>query len=268
MSWLDSIVNRKGFFHHPDTPQEEKDFYLLHKETIPRLLQIGENFIQSDGVLSHRSLPRGKTELGTGAKFLHRGFYCPSPALDLWISNAKRGKILVRPSERSHITNRYVFDTSGRLLFLDTYSEDKMLSSEYLLYLDSAIYGVTVGMDGRLDCVSEELYENGRLESYICAYYSWYGQDADCWKMDCEQYFYDELGLLDWELWELDYGIEMVAPSGLIRHSRFRFARKDGWLESFIRIDPDGTPPENACVIQVKVKRKADVIRSDSSSAI
>lgn len=76
----------------------------------------------------------------------------------------------MRQSVRSRITNRYVYDSSNRLTFVDNYIDGKMVSAEYLLYQDGIIYGVTVGMSGRIVCVSEELFLANRLESYICAY--------------------------------------------------------------------------------------------------
>ena len=257
MNLQDMMYNRKGFIHHPETPPEDKAFYVHHKSKAHQLLQIGKDFIDNEGVLSHRSLPRGKEEFGSNSKYLHRGVYCPSPVLDILISNSKRGKILVRPSNRSHITNRYVYDTSGRLLFLDDYIDDKMVSSEYLIYVENFIYGVTIGMNGKVLSVSEEVYNNGILEDYICAYFAEDTTGLYCFEMHCEKYYYDQLGLLDWSYYMLYYSWEQLAPSGFIEHKRFRFTREDGWLKSFYRVNHDGSPIAGSAVTQIKMKRKA-----------
>ena len=257
MNWREIGRNRRGFVHHPETPPEDKAFYIRYKERARQLLEIGERFIESEGVLSHRSIVRGKEELGTKSKHLHRGVYCPSPVLDILITNSKRGKILIRPSERSNITNRYVYDKADRLIFTDNYFDGKMASAEYLLYEDNTVYGVTVGMSGRLVSISEEQYSEGRLESYLCAYYSGEKYNYYCRQLDCEKYGYDEQGLLDWDYYQIHYEWEAVAPSGFIKHDRYRFVREDGWLKSFTRIDIDGTPVDGSCVNEIKLKRKA-----------
>lgn len=257
MNWMENVYNRKGFIHHPDTPQEDKDFYIYHKEKARQLLQIGEKFINEEGILSHRSMPRGKEELGTKSKHLHRGIYCPSPVLDILITNAKRGRILVRPSERSKISNRYVYDEFGKLIFIDNYIDDKMISSEYLLYQDNTIYGVEVGMSGRIICVSEEQYAQGKLICYIRAYNYGAGNTTECGQLDCEKYHYDDVGLLDWDYYQLDYGCECIAPSGFIDHKRFRFIRKDGMLKGFYLVNNDGSTIEGSFVNEIKMNRKA-----------
>lgn len=257
MNLQDMMYNRKGFIHHPETPAEDKEFYNYHKGKARHLLQIGKAFIDSEGVLSYRSAPHGKEELSTSSKFLHRGVYCPSPVLDILITNSSRGRILVKPTDRSHITNRYVYDASGKLSFLDNYIEDKMVSSEYLVYQDNLIYGITVGMGGKILSVSEEKYTNRVLENYICAFYAEDGTGLNCLQMDCEQYIYDQCGLLDWNYYQLYYSWENVAPSGFIEHKRYRFARENGMLKSFFRVNNDGTPFVGSTVNEIKLKRKA-----------
>lgn len=34
------------------------------------------------------------TEYGRGGEFFHRGYYCPSPILDIIVGNANRGKLI------------------------------------------------------------------------------------------------------------------------------------------------------------------------------
>ena len=257
MNWQEIMYNRKGYVHHPDTPPGDKDFYIQHKETVRKLLHVGERFITREGVMAQRSLPRGKEELCVKSKLLHRGFYCPSPVLDVLITNSKRGRILVKPTERSHITNRYVYDTSNRLCFVDNYIDDIMVSSEYLIYEDNVIYGVTVGMNGALISVSEEQYLNERIKSYICAFYSGEEYKKRCYQMNYEEYHYDEQGLLDWDYYEIHYGWEDIAPSGFIKHNRYRFVREDGWLKSFTLVNNDGTPISGSVVEDIKIKRRA-----------
>lgn len=264
MNWQEIVNNRKGFIHHPETPLEDKNFYYQYKGKTHELLKIGESFVMSQGVVSHRSIIRGKEELGTNSRNLHRGVYCPSPVLDILITNSKRGKILIRPTEKSNITNRYVYDTSDKLIFIDNFIDDKTVSSEYLIYHDNIIYGITIGMSGRLISVSEEQYSKDRIESYICAFYSGEEHQMCCHQMDCEKYYYDKYGLMDWDYYQIYYGWEKVAPSGFIKHNRFRFERENGWLKSFTLVNNDGTPISGSFVNGIKMKRKAKVYSTDS----
>lgn len=257
MNWQDMQYNRRGFIHHPDTPQEDKIFYFQQKEEVCRLLIMGENFVKGEGVRSYRSIPCGKEELGSKSKYLHRGVYCPSPVLDILITNAKRGSILVRPNSKSRITNRYVYDIDDRLIYIDNYIDGKMVSSEYILYRDGDIYGITIGTSGILICISKEHYTNKRLESYLCAFYSRESQNFGCHHMDYEKYDYDEQGLLDWDYYQIYYGWEKVAPSGFVKHTRYRFARKDGCLSSFTQVNIDGTPISGSYVNEINLKRQA-----------
>lgn len=257
MNWKEIAYNRKGFLHHPETPTEDILFYHRSKEKAQKLLQIGESFICNEGVLSYRSIVRGKEELGTQSRYLHRGVYCPSPVLDILLVNSKRGKVLVRPTNRSRITNRYVYDTSNRLIFVDNYIDDKMVSSEYLIYRDNVHYGITVGMNGKLVCISEEQYSNGHIESYVYALYSGEEHQMRCYQMDCEKYYYDECGLADWDYYQIHYDWETVAPSGFIKHNRYRFAREDGWLKSFTLVNNDGTLICGSLANEIRIKRKA-----------
>lgn len=256
MNWRQTMYDRKGFLHHHETPAEDKLFYAEHKVKAIRLLDIAECFLRDDGVRTQRSISRGKDQLGAMSRNLHRGVYCPSPVLDILITNSKRGKILVRPSEKSRITNRYIYDTAGKLIIADNYTDNKMISSEYLLYQDCFVYGITIGMSGRLVCVSEEQYQDRRLVSYICAYYSEEGNKAACYQMDCELFRYDDLGLMDWDYYQLHYGWENIAPSGFVKHNRYRFVRKDGHLHAFYRVNIDGTPLDESFLSEIKGKRK------------
>ncbi|MBQ3505016.1 MAG: hypothetical protein IJA75_10005 [Oscillospiraceae bacterium] len=257
MNWQEIQYNRRGFIHHPDTPEEDKFFYCQQKEEACHYLLIAESFIKGEGVLSYRSIPHGKEELGSKSRYLHRGVYCPSPVLDILITNAKRGKVLVRPNARSNITNRYVYDVSGRLLYVDNYIDGKMVSSEYILYQEDNIYGITIGTSGSLICISKEQYTDKRLENYLCAYYSREDGHLCCHQLDYERYDYDEYGLRDWDYYQIYFGWEKVAPSGFVKHNRYRFTRKEGYLSTFTQINIDGSPIPESYANEIKLKRKA-----------
>jgi hypothetical protein len=258
MEWEHQMGNHKGFLHHPETDDDDRQFYIQQKEIAYQLLEIGRHFVEHDGVLHHRSIPCSREELAVGAKYLHRGAYCPSPVLDLLITNTKRGKILRRPSPRSKISNRFIFDASGKLLYTDNYLFDgKLGSSEYLLYEGDTVYGVTLAQFGGIVSVSRERYAQGRIVSYDCAYYAPGLAGIECFQMFCERYHYDDIGLLTWEYYQLHFSFEAVATSGFVKHERFRFTREDGRLTSFIPVTPEGKPMEDYEPTVVRSPRKA-----------
>ena len=74
--------------------------------------------------------------------------------------------------------------------------------------------------------------------------------------MDCELFRYDDLGLMDWDYYQLHYGWENIAPSGFVKHNRYRFVRKDGHLHAFYRVNIDGTPLDESFLSEIKGKRK------------
>lgn len=246
----------KGLYHHPQTPPKDKAFYIQKKDRAIVLLRMGERFL-ADDVAEHRSISCLRAEFGANSRNLHRGVYCPSPVLDILVRNAKRGKILLRPTERSNITNRYVYDGTGRLSFIDNYLDGKMVSSEYLLYDENIVYGITIGMSGRIVCISEEHYSNSRIESYLCAYYSPDGENVRCHHMVCENYQYDECGFAYWDHYQIYFEWAQAGVDGLIQHKRYRFWREDGWLKAYTRVNIDGTPIDGSIMNEIKVKRKA-----------
>lgn len=55
-----------------------------------------------------------------GARYLHRGYYCPSPFRDILISNARRGRLLKRPTSRSTPSHRYFFDSDNKMMIAES----------------------------------------------------------------------------------------------------------------------------------------------------
>ena len=107
-----------------------------------------------------------RTEWAVGST-LHRGFYCPSPVYDLLVGNVKRGVIRkngIPVENRSHV---YGFDEAGRLLWCKSLYNAKAAYTEYLTYCDSRIFGVTVSEQGEVMSLTEEVYAEGRIVSYL-----------------------------------------------------------------------------------------------------
>ena len=256
LDWKSFMYDR-NVCNEPTSAMLTDAFFCDQYDKAIQLLEIGKKFIADEGAIAHRSIPRGKEELGIQSRYLHRGAYCPSPVLDLLITNAKRGKILVRPNARSKITNRYVFDLSGKLAFIDNYIDEKMVSSEYLIYKMNTVYGITIGMSGRMMCVSEEEYLGERILRYTRAFYSDGKESMYCYQIDSEKYDYDDTGLANWDYMQIYFSNEDVCPKALMKHNRYYFTKADGFLKSFTQTHHNGIPIANGVENKVDIKRKA-----------
>ena len=181
------------------------------------------------------------------ARYLHRGFFCPSPVQDLIVNNARRGKIIARPTERSRISHRYLFDTSGQLLIAKALLPNGTYKTEYLVYEHNSVYGFAFDAWGTLVGLSEEQYENGKLKNYFCA--SCFNHEGDnidlgITNMHYEAYHYDEIGLHDVEFYfitppvMMHNGCENIDE--LMQGSRYRFVREHGYLIGLYAVKLNG----------------------------
>lgn len=177
--------------------QQQSEIYqsyhkLLDQESF-RLYGVMQRFLLQ--LESIRASCLGQTirqEMAVQCRYLHRGFYCPSPVFDLIVGNSRRGRILKKPSKRSSPAFTYGFDSNGKL----QWSRDHLTNTyEYLIYEDEKIYGLSVGEDSNYCTLSEETYQGKKLVSfYVVHYYDMLPRPCI---MDAEIYQYDEEGLSD-----------------------------------------------------------------------
>ena len=119
--------------------RESKEYQSLcskRRTECERLISIGKECLQS--VRDHHA-----EILGSAVRFeyaaagdIHRGFYCPSPVLDIVIGNVHRGRILKRVTARSKISHRFGFDAGNTLVYAETLDDGEVLSIEYLFIRD------------------------------------------------------------------------------------------------------------------------------------
>jgi len=121
---------------------------------------------------------------------LHRGYYCPSLTKDIVCGNVKRGHIIQQLTKRSKNYYLYGFDTQDRLIWSKRFIRGKHATTEYLIYDEDFVYGITMDNQGNVEVVTEEQYEDGHLVSYrealICDF---------CERLSREDYVYDSEGL-------------------------------------------------------------------------
>lgn len=176
--------------------------------------------------------------------FFHRGYYNPSPAIDIIITNIKRGKKLTRLTKRSKPTHRCCFDSDDRLILIQTMYSDSYTETEYIIYEDNIIRGFVLTPRGELCCFSEEQWENGRITDYIFGTVS----NGHANSLRYEKYVYDGNGLLS-----MDY-FNIMPSTKSVQKISAHFVRKEGLLHSFCYTN---TPEEKRQIIEIPIKRKA-----------
>lgn len=109
-------------------------------------------------------------EYSKGGETIHRGYYCPSPVLDLIIGNLKRGKLLKRKPDFGKYSYEYGYDTDDRLIRVRGVNEfttpDSRFDEEYLVYKNDIVYGIEFDNMGQIEAVSRCTYENRNIVKY------------------------------------------------------------------------------------------------------
>lgn len=196
---------------------------------------------------------------------LHRGYYCPSPIYDVVIGNCKRGRILNSPT-RSGAWFQYSFDEAGNLIYVKHPIGTRTPIIEYLFQNGDEVIGVTVDEYQKLHFVSIETYENGVLKDYKTALFAPM-QGPPLWNFRCESYGYDNIGLRNANVVQLDFSCHsrgMVSTQSVdvynataLYQANYQFERKDGYLSAYTTWSSWNGEPEKESHWPVTIRRKA-----------
>jgi len=218
----------------------------------------GNMLIKKGLQFSFNDMPKClREELAVNARYLHRGFYCPSLVRDTIIGNARRGRILKNPRKQTSYSHRYYFGQDNKLLMAESVLGDQKKKLEYLIYEGDTVFGIAFDPWGSLVGLSEEVYENNRLKTYYCA--SCYISPKD--HIDCgiteifyEEYGCDDLGLQNVTLYHISPYIDRFDDDdevdSLVGCSRYRFIRENGMLLGLYSADSDDASLEDAAFIE------------------
>lgn len=197
-----------------------------YKAVWEKCLQICYEYIQKgiekqneiEGILS--SLEGGKKEFAIGSRYMHRGFYCPSPSMEYTITNMRRGRIAKRIDKRSRPTNSYLFDAEGTLRAVETFYINGSIQTEYLFYEEAFVFGVSYDDEGHISEISIEQYEESQIKEYLwaCCYYNYSENTHLISHMVYETYHYDNKGYLDVEFYDM-----LGFRHDLYQYNRYRF---------------------------------------------
>ena len=222
----------KGFVNSSKTPDADKALFKELYDEALALLDKGLHFLTEKDSTAPLDQDTNYHQAATGST-LHRGFYCPTPISDVVIGNRKRGRLLIRESQRSKVSHRYVFNKDSALLRVENFYNGKVYATEYIKQCGEITYGFTIDTSGRIHTVSKELYRDGILEQYTVVYYLFINSTYSVLKTHCESYWRDELGLHTCEIVICDH------PIGHIARQTYQFERNDGYLDSYYVIEDD-----------------------------
>lgn len=191
---------------------------------------------------------------------LHRGYYCPSPTYDIIVGNTKRGKLLKRLTVVSKPSHEYGFDANGKLLYCKWLRKGKPIYTEYLVYEDQCIFGITVSQDGNLAVLTEEILHNGTLTDYSYGLFLPKDGSFFCVEISQEHYTYDAEGLFTCDMHRfmqtpfvhpgIAEHVLAVIPKAVYQHiGKYQFRRENGHLISYTN--------QQGHEYQVFMKRKA-----------
>jgi hypothetical protein len=111
-----------------------------------------------------------KVEYSKGGETIHRGYYCPSPVLDLIVGGLKRGKLFKRKPDFGRYSYEYGYDTNNRLIRVRGVNEfttpDSNYNEEYLIYENDLVYGFEFDNMGEIVAVSRCTFENENIVKY------------------------------------------------------------------------------------------------------
>ena len=204
-----------------------------------------------------------RRELAGGARFTHHGVYCPSPIFDLLVGNARRGRLLKRPTILSKPTHEYGFDANGRLLWC---KDPQRQTIEYLVYENDRIYGLILSRENKLGTLTEEVYENGKLVTYNIAQFLF--NICDCNELYTECYQHDSLGLCAAQVHQFMAPLSYAAKFGdsdtwaatkkahYFCQARLQFERKNGFLSGYRMFPTIGDGPASD-LYPIRIQRKA-----------
>ena len=131
-------------------------------------------------------------EYSSGGELLTRGYYCPSPVIDIITGNLNRGKLLKRLTSLSKPTYEYCFDKDNKLILINYLHSD---CTEILEYENNTVIGITFSTKtNEIVCVSECVYDDcDRIVLLVISHSSF--NDCCMDEIHKETYAYNQQGL-------------------------------------------------------------------------
>lgn len=189
-------------------------------------------YARKEELQAHCDAATVRKEYASGST-LYRGFYCPSPVYDLIVGNTHRGRILKRITKASTPSHEYGFDANGRLLYCKSFYMERHSYTEYLVYGENIVHGITVDRSGRVSTITEEIHAQGKLQQFLHCLCTPTKGGFSCREIDCESYEYDDEGLFRCTRCHFSSPSKDIPEVPIYRCDQCLFERKDGFLTGY-----------------------------------
>jgi hypothetical protein len=154
-------------------------------------------------------------QYASGGEMLHRGYYLPSPTFDLVTGNCNRGRLLKKVTAGSKIAYEYSFDNNNNLIMVKKQPDTSYETIEIILHEGSSSIGITFDKDKMARDITECIYEDGKITSYLYCLYESYGNKVVTYQK--EHYQYTDGLLQATERYDFTPGIM------LLQHNKYDF---------------------------------------------
>ena len=239
-----------------------------------RLFDLYDKYLYSYDELRKKALAETcYREYSKGGEGTHRGYYCPSPVIDLLIGNVSRGRLLKR---RPAVNYDYIYylNEARQIIMVDAFAtwEDDWLgyykktlyTREFVFHRENAEISVEYKLNYFLDQInmySASLcdYAAEKLRAYrrlcmrtYCGDDGCRYADEDSYSIRAEDYEYDESGLLCGSVFgerimcKTETSSGKFKPAGNTYEHAYRFFHnEDGFLYAYKPLEPrpDGLDP-------------------------
>lgn len=169
-----------------------------------------------------------RKEYSKGGEILTRGYYCPSPILDIVTGNCKRGKLLKRIACITNPDYEYCFDENNKLILVNYLYSNQV---EILEYIDDVVIGITFARDedNEIIALTECKYDSkGQISSFIVARRNFTDGNID--EIHRETYFYNQQGLYRADIY--DFLDDKEYPH--LNYERYKFVHDNqGYLKEY-----------------------------------
>lgn len=151
------------------------DFF---KSIISEFCGLGEKYRNSYEELKEKVNNNAfSSEYCSQSKCLHRGFYCPSPIIDIIVGGSKRGKLIKKTIKSSKDYYEYIFNESHKLIlskqFMSGDFDFSPYITEFVIYENNIEYGLSFHNGwNEITYISKSVYINNLIQSYSAANYS------------------------------------------------------------------------------------------------
>ena len=156
-----------------------------------------------------------RKEFSRGGECLHRGFYCPSPVIDIVVGGCKRGKLIKKPKKTPDLEYWFAADDNMILAKKPNIPEgydSSVIEYELIYYYDnyteSVIFHIFPDKNVSIIGLTKCLYQNGFILSYD--YMSISEEPFCCNEIRNEEYFYNDGKLISSIMQSYNFDFEVL----------------------------------------------------------